>query len=92
MKQIVFVLLIIVGFAQASELQDKIKDIVGKYEYQTHNKLIRLLFANEAQFYKNSKVHYTKTLYTLKSNGLLKLGITDSRFVDISFDIPKDQL
>ena len=88
MKKLLFVILLFVSLTSANKLKNEIKNIVGEYEYQTHNNLINLLFTNETQYYKNNKINYIKTLNTLKSNGLLKLGVTNSRSIDITFDIP----
>jgi len=92
MKRWIWVFLIVACIAQANELQDRVKDIVGRYDYQTHSKLIKMLFANEAQYYNDGKINYNKTLHTLRSNGLLKLAVTNSNSVDINFLIPKNPI
>ncbi len=64
-------ILFIINFLHADQLQQKIKTFIPANIYQTNEKFIKKIFANEASFYKNGSLDIQKILLSLKNNGLL---------------------
>lgn len=54
-------------------LHSKIYNILGNNIYNRNKSFINKIFASEASFYQNGSLNIYKVLYTLQSNGLLKL-------------------
>ncbi len=93
MKKIIFILLFIITNVTASQLYDKIENLVGKYQFQLHNKLINNLFKVESAFYiKEDKLDYKSILKTLKENGLLRLKFKKPTIVNIKFTISNNPI
>lgn len=72
-------------FAAELSLQEKVRSLLDESTFNTHKKLIDLIFKNEKQFYKNNHIDIIKVTQTLKENGLLKLFFTSPQKIDLEF-------
>ena len=68
-----------------SVLKDKVENIIGSKDYQTHNSLINLLFNDESKYIINGKIKYYKLFKTLQQNGLLNLRLNKPSDIEIEF-------
>ena len=83
-----FILIFIfINFLQASVVIQKVQNIVGDREYQTHKALIEFLFKNENFYLANGKIKYFNMFNTLQKNGLLNLRFQRPTEVNIQFKI-----
>lgn len=81
MVRLFFIYLLVSLYSFSATLDEKIEDFVSPKTYKMHKNLIKVLFANQAEFYQsNGNVDIIKVAQTLKTNGLL----------DIFFDTPTD--
>ncbi|MEA3290568.1 MAG: hypothetical protein U9Q04_10365 [Campylobacterota bacterium] len=92
MLKILFTSVFISVVLTADILDDRIKNIIGQKEYQTHKNLLSLLFKNRNSFIINGKVRYEKMFSTLKDNGLLDLTLAKPSNITIEFrSVTKNQ-
>ena len=73
-------------FANAS-LNEKIQNILGNTDYNTHKNLINHLFNNQDAFYTNGKINYARISQELENNNLLKLSLGSTQNIDITFNV-----
>ncbi len=66
-------------------LQDKIKDLIGTNAYARHVEFIKIIFANEDDFYTNERVDVANVIKTLKDNGLLDLFFKKPQEMHLTF-------
>lgn len=69
----------------ASELKEKVENIIGAKDYKIHNSLIDLLFKNETKYVTHGKIKYYKLFKTLQENGLLNLRLNKPSDIEIEF-------
>ncbi len=82
----VFLIVILFSiFVQASSLYKEIEDVIGKNTYIANERIIKTLFRNEKFFYTGSHIDYKKLLQKLKEHNLLKLKISRSTPITLSF-------
>jgi len=84
------ILLNIIFFAtiiNASIIKDKVKNIIGKTEYNHHKNLINMLFDDNSKFIVNNKIRYNHLLKELQKNGLLKLKFDKPTEIVLKFTI-----
>ncbi len=70
---------------QKDLLQEKIKDLIGDKAYARHVKFIKIIFANEEDFYTNNRVDVANVIKTLKDNGLLDLFFKKPKEMHLTF-------
>ncbi len=93
MRVILLLIFIVASTLNASKLFDKIENLVGKKQYQTHYNLIKILFKNKKRFYTTEyKLHYKSILKILKENGLLSLKLKTPQEIQIEFNSNTDAL
>ena len=73
-------------FANAS-LNEKIQNILGNTDYNTHKNLINHLFNNQDAFYTNGKINYARISQELENNNLLKLSLGSTQNIDVTFNV-----
>ena len=83
------ILLITVSVMLSANLDMKVKDLLGNSDYNTHKNLINHIFSNEANFYTNNQIDYTKIIQELSNNGILKLNLPSTQNVSITFNVNK---
>ena len=83
------ILLITVSVILSANLDMKVKDLLGNSDYNTHKNLINHIFSNEANFYTNNQIDYTKIIQELSNNGVLKLNLPSTQNVSITFNVNK---
>ncbi|MDX1808466.1 MAG: hypothetical protein R3331_02890 [Sulfurospirillaceae bacterium] len=89
----IFLLAFIATFAFAN-LQDKIISYMGAENYAKQENLVKILFKNESNFYRQSdgSVDSLKVIKELQDNGLLKLFYNSPIFLHIKFITDKNPL
>ena len=83
------ILLVTVSVMLSANLDMKVKDLLGNSDYNTHKNLINHIFSNEANFYTNNQIDYTKIIQELSNNGVLKLNLPSTQNVSITFNVNK---
>ena len=81
------ILLVTLSVMLSANLDTKIKDLLGVSDYNTHKNLIDHIFSNEANFYTNNQINYTRIIQELDNNGVLKLNLPSTQNVSITFNI-----
>ncbi len=71
--------------AEKDLLQEKIKALIGDNAYARHVRFIRIIFANEEDYYTNARVDVAKVIQTLKDNGLLELFFKKPQEMHLTF-------
>lgn len=71
----------------SSILYDKVENIIGQKEYQTHKGLISLLFKDEKKFLNNGDIKYYNLFNELQENGLLNLHLNTPKDITIEFKV-----
>ncbi len=93
MKKIFFLLFIFIGTLSASQLFEKIENLIGKKQFNLHNNLIYVLFKNTENFYRTqNQLNYKLILQKLKENGLLDLRFKKPKQISIEFVTNKDPI
>lgn len=78
-----------------ASLNTKIQNILGYSAYNKHKNLINHIFKNQSSYYNNGQVNYTALTQKLQSNGLLKLRLGSTRFINVTFTFnsnPKESI
>ena len=83
------ILLVTLSVMLSANLDMKVKDLLGNSDYNTHKNLINHIFSNEANFYTNNQIDYTKIIQELSNNGVLKLNLPSTQNVSITFNVNK---
>lgn len=89
------ILIITFSVLLSANLDMKVKDLLGNSDYNTHRNLINHIFSNEANFYTNNQIDYTKIIQELVNNGVLKVNTPATQNVTITFNVsnyPKKSL
>ena len=81
------ILIITFSVLLSANLDMKVKDLLGNSDYNTHRNLINHIFSNEANFYTNNQIDYTKIIQELVNNGVLKLNTPATQNVTLTFNI-----
>jgi len=91
--RIAFLLLFVLSWAQATQLNEKIASFIGEKEYKVQKNLIHILFKDEISFLSaDSSVDDLKVLDKLKESGLLKLFYENPQTLNLSFFTKNDAL
>lgn len=69
----------------------KVQNILGYSDYNTHKNLINYIFQNKSSFYTNGRIDYVSLTQNLQNNGLLKLNLGSTRYIDITFILNDSQ-
>ncbi len=80
-----FLLVLFSIAVNAASLYGEIENIVGKNTYIANKKIIKTLFKNQRSFYSGSSLNYEMILRKLQEHHLLKLKISRSTSVSLSF-------
>lgn len=94
----IYKLILIITFSVVlnANLDLKIKNILGNSDYNTHRNLINYIFTNKSAYYdSDNKVNYVLLTSKLQENGLLKLNLNSTQYIDVEFTIsdnPKKSL
>ena len=83
------ILIITFSVLLSANLDMKVKDLLGNSDYNTHKNLINHIFSNEANFYTNNQIDYTKIIQELSNNGVLKLNLPSTQNISITFNVNK---
>lgn len=67
------------------QLQEKIKALIGENAYARHVEFIKIIFADEDNFFTNGRVDVAKVILTLKDNGLLDLFFEKPQEMHLTF-------
>lgn len=85
-------LLLILGL-QASEIEQKIENLIGAKEYRLHKNLIALMLTNESNFFlPNGQLSYPVLLKELKQNGILNLQFSSPQDIEVEFQTNTDPI
>lgn len=84
------ILIITCAVVLNADLNTKIKNLLGEEEYQTHLNLINYIFKDQSIYYNNEQVNYPLLTQTLKDNGLLKLDLSQSNQIEVTFQFTKN--
>jgi len=66
-------------------LYEKVENLIGTREFNTHKNLVDLLFRNKQNYYANEHLNYIAILKQLKENGLLKLRLKQPKEITVEF-------
>lgn len=66
-------------------LYEKIENLIGTQEFNTHKNLIHLLFRNKQHYSSDTQLKYIPILEELKKNGLLKLRLNQPKEITVEF-------
>lgn len=86
-KYLIVVFIFFATLVQANVLEDKVKNIIGQKDYNTHKNLIKLILKDEQKFYVNGKIRYYNLFKELQYNGLLNLRLDKPKEITIEFKI-----
>lgn len=84
-KRVFFIFLLSLYTLHAASFYKEIENVVGKNTYIANKKIIKTLFKQQQQFYKNGHIDYIKVLSVLKNNNLLNVKISRSTAINLSF-------
>ena len=70
----------------AEGLMDRVRSLMDESSYESHKKLIALLFEDEEAFRKGSSFDMVKVATTLEENGLLTLMLPSARQIELTFE------
>jgi hypothetical protein len=76
-----------VTVASGSELNDKVKNIIGTKNYNIHKNLLNSFFKDESKYLINNKINYLKVFSKLKHNGLMDLRLEKPQDIEITFKL-----
>lgn len=68
-----------------ANINSAVLNMLGSNDYNTHKNLINHIFKNEANFYTNGKIDYTKISQELQKNNLLKLNLGSIQDIEVDF-------
>ena len=85
MVRFVFIAIFCVVLNANDMLQEKIQNILGESSYNRNIKFINKIFSNQARFYKNGALDIYQVIFTLQTNGLLKLKFKNPQEFNIIF-------
>ncbi len=80
------ILIIALSIMANADLEEKIKNIIGDRDFNTHRNLINHIFKNESSFITNNQLNYTALTQELENNNLLKLSLGSTRDIEITFN------
>ena len=86
-----FILIAIICVFANANLNERIQNILGYSDYNTHRNLINHIFSNENAFYTNGKINYSRVSQELQNNDLLGLNLGSTREIDVTFYINGNQ-
>ncbi len=69
----------------ATSLKNDIKNIIGANSFQAKEKVINILFKNQANFYNGNNVDFLKVTKKLEKNRLLDISLGSTRDIKINF-------
>jgi hypothetical protein len=72
-------------FALNPLIETQIRSIINESSYDTHHKLIELIFRDEDAFLAEGKADTIKVIKKLKANGLLKLFFKKPQQIEVTF-------
>ena len=78
-------LLLLTFTLHAGSLFDQIQNITGKNSYIANKKIIHILFKDTRGYYRHGHVDYLKVLKTLRDNQLLRVKLSRSTQITLSF-------
>jgi hypothetical protein len=73
-------------------LLNKVENIIGTKEFNTHKNLVNVLFQNKRAFYIGDNLNYLQVLKKLKQNGLLKLRLSKPKEIIVKFETNYDPI
>ncbi|MDY0052308.1 MAG: hypothetical protein RBR65_07185 [Aliarcobacter sp.] len=82
-----FILLASFSIFANADLNEKIQNILGYADYNTHKNLVNHQFANQNAYYSNGYVNYARLTQELENNGLLKLNFASTQNIDVTFNV-----
>ncbi len=85
MVRVLALLVVFVFSLQAASFYKEIENITGKNSYIANKKIIKAIFKNPREFYRGSHIDYDRVLRKLKENNLLKLKLSRSTAIGLSF-------
>jgi len=77
--------LLLISLANASELTEQIRNIIGAKTYKVQEKVIKIIFKNENAYYKNGRIDIAKLTEKLKSSGLLNVYLKSPMQLEVTF-------
>ena len=92
MFKAIFITLLLVISANSSVLKQKIENLIGQNEYQTHKNLINILFKKESSYINGLDILYVPVIKKLQDNGLLKLGFVKPENIILEFRASYDAI
>jgi len=87
MYRFLVVLFLIVVSLNGSILEQKVENIIGKKDFQTHKSLLKLLLSDQNRYIVNDRINYYNLFKTLQQNGLLNLRRNKPTEINIEFKI-----
>jgi len=73
-------------------LYEKIENLIGTKDFNTHQNLINLLFKKSDAYHINENLNYIPILRQLKKNGLLKLRLNQPKEITVEFKTNDDPI
>ncbi|NQY95206.1 MAG: hypothetical protein HRT43_13665, partial [Campylobacteraceae bacterium] len=93
MFRILFIAFLLTFSLKAENLLlDKVENLIGTQEFNTHKNLVNLLFKNRSSYYFCENLNYIQILKQLKQNGLLKLKLSHPKEIVVEFETNVDPI
>ncbi len=93
MIRILLITLLLTFSLKADDLLlDKVENIIGAKEFNTHKNLVNVLFKNKKAFYIGDNLNYLQILKKLKQNGLLDLRLPRPKEIIVKFETNHDPI
>ena len=85
MVKVLLALFLSLTLVKADALQEELVNVLGQNSYYAKKKFLNILFKEEHNFYRGSRVDIHKVLQTLKKNNLVNLDFKTSKNLHLSF-------
>jgi len=93
MFRILFIAFLLTFSLKAENLLlEKVENLIGTKEFNTHKNLVNLLFKNGSSYYFGDNLNYIQILKQLKQNGLLKLKLSQPKEIVVEFETNYDPI
>ncbi|AXX85913.1 hypothetical protein [Malaciobacter marinus] len=91
-KKIFFLTILALTLQASTILDNKISNLIGKFDYIKHKNLINYIFKDKHNYIIGENIDYIKVIKKLQSNGLLNLSLDRPKDVYIKFNTNHDPI
>jgi len=93
MFRILFISILLTFSLKAQDLLlEKVENLIGTQEFNTHKNLVNLIFKNRSAYYFGENLNYIQILKQLKQKGLLKLKLSYPKEITVEFETNHDPI